>query len=188
MHAFWDVGYGGTSITDLTAATGMHPGALYGSFGDKKGLFLAALRRYSHSGLERVRQLLSGSPSPLAGLRDYLLDQAAMSWSPDGSRGCLMANSALELLPGDAAVTEVIRQNFVGLHRCIADAVAAAQDAGEVTGRWPAEDIASQFLTLVEGMFVLGRTAQAPDRLAAVVNLTLDSLRPPGDRNERSPA
>src|SRR5687767_4948989 len=43
---FWRHGYAGTSMDQLAAATGLHKPSLYGAFGDKKRLYLAALRNY----------------------------------------------------------------------------------------------------------------------------------------------
>src|ERR1044072_6108285 len=39
-------GFAGTSMDQLSAATGLHKPSLYGAFGDKKKLFLAALDNY----------------------------------------------------------------------------------------------------------------------------------------------
>jgi TetR/AcrR family transcriptional regulator, transcriptional repressor for nem operon len=187
MRAFWRTGYGATSISQLTAATGMHPGAIYQTFGDKQGLLLAALARYREIGGRRIRALLSGSPSPLEGIRAYLLDQVSMSHaatsegSGEGMRGCLAGNSALELLPGSPAVADIVAKIFADLHECIVDAVGAAQRQGEIDARWPTEDVAAQLLALVEGMFVLGRGCADPGRMRAVVELTLQSLRSPGN-------
>ena len=46
MEAFWEHGYTATSVTDLLEEMGLHRGSLYGTFGDKKKLFLAALDKY----------------------------------------------------------------------------------------------------------------------------------------------
>ena len=43
---FWRYGYAGTSMDQLSAATGLHKPSLYGAFGDKKRLYLAALDNY----------------------------------------------------------------------------------------------------------------------------------------------
>ena len=43
---FWRYGYAGTSMDQLSAATGLHKPSLYGAFGDKKQLYLAALDNY----------------------------------------------------------------------------------------------------------------------------------------------
>ena len=47
MHLFWRSGYAATSVADLCKATGLGAGSLYAAYGDKRGLFIAALRRYA---------------------------------------------------------------------------------------------------------------------------------------------
>jgi hypothetical protein len=39
MKAFWERGYEGTSIADLTEVMGLNPPSIYAAFGDKKTLF-----------------------------------------------------------------------------------------------------------------------------------------------------
>ena len=46
MLSFWRHGYETTSIADLTAAMGITAPSIYTAFGDKRRLFLAAMRRY----------------------------------------------------------------------------------------------------------------------------------------------
>jgi AcrR family transcriptional regulator len=45
MLIFWRYGYETTSIVDLTNAMGVTAPSLYNAFGDKKRLFLEAVRR-----------------------------------------------------------------------------------------------------------------------------------------------
>ena len=46
MNLFWSRGCEATSGSDLTQAMGITPPSLYGTFGDKKRLFLEAVDRY----------------------------------------------------------------------------------------------------------------------------------------------
>ena len=46
LHVFWEKGYAGTSIADLTEAMGINPPSLYAAFGNKEKLFKKALDRY----------------------------------------------------------------------------------------------------------------------------------------------
>ncbi|HET9664675.1 MAG TPA: helix-turn-helix domain-containing protein, partial [Burkholderiales bacterium] len=46
VDTFWARGYDGTAVQDLCSAMDLNPGSLYGAFGDKRALFLAALDRY----------------------------------------------------------------------------------------------------------------------------------------------
>ena len=46
MNLFWRKGYNDTSVQDLVEETGVARSGLYGEFGDKHELFLAALDQY----------------------------------------------------------------------------------------------------------------------------------------------
>ena len=43
LHVFWEKGYDGASIADLTEAMGINPPSLYAAFGNKEALFRKAL-------------------------------------------------------------------------------------------------------------------------------------------------
>jgi AcrR family transcriptional regulator len=47
IPVFWQKGFDGASLADLTAAAGLHPPSLYAAFTSKQALFLAALDRYA---------------------------------------------------------------------------------------------------------------------------------------------
>ncbi|WP_245686744.1 TetR/AcrR family transcriptional regulator, partial [Paracoccus tibetensis] len=55
--AFAEKGFADTSMDDLTAAVGLTRGALYHSFGDKKGLFAAVVEQIDAEMASRARAL-----------------------------------------------------------------------------------------------------------------------------------
>ncbi|MFZ0305836.1 MAG: TetR/AcrR family transcriptional regulator [Terracidiphilus sp.] len=46
MRLFWERGYEGTSMADLSHEMGIHPSSIYAAFGDKQALFALAAQRY----------------------------------------------------------------------------------------------------------------------------------------------
>lgn len=46
MRLFWERGYEGTSMADLSEAMEIHPSSIYAAFGDKQELFALAAQRY----------------------------------------------------------------------------------------------------------------------------------------------
>ena len=71
MMLFWRRGYGRTSIQDLEKATRLRRGSLYNTFGDKQGLFVAALKRYETTvGQERIKHL--SNPDPYRAIEGFL--------------------------------------------------------------------------------------------------------------------
>src|ERR1700749_3678569 len=58
MAAFWERGYHATSVSDLLSEMKLNRGSLYGTFGDKKRLFLATLAEYEKQSRETMRETL----------------------------------------------------------------------------------------------------------------------------------
>ena len=46
MEAFWARGYAGTSMRDLVARMGVGRASIYATYGNKRSLFIKALKRY----------------------------------------------------------------------------------------------------------------------------------------------
>ncbi|MGL5265783.1 MAG: TetR/AcrR family transcriptional regulator, partial [Plesiomonas shigelloides] len=72
METFRAHGYSKTTMQQLVAATGLHPGSIYAAFGNKRGLFLAAIEHYVAERSRFRQQMLTADPSPLAALHHYL--------------------------------------------------------------------------------------------------------------------
>ena len=47
MKVFWSKGYSATSLQDLLDSTGIARSSFYAAFGDKRSLFIEALRLFS---------------------------------------------------------------------------------------------------------------------------------------------
>jgi len=96
MTVFWRKGYAETSYDDLVSETGVSRKGLYTVFGDKEGLFLAALNHYCRV---RIPQMFSVFEQD-----SVTLDQieAMFRWLTDLvatgklSQGCFMANTAAD--------------------------------------------------------------------------------------------
>ncbi|WP_028477042.1 TetR/AcrR family transcriptional regulator [Nocardia sp. CNY236] len=109
MHAFWQSGYEGTSIAQLTREMGINPPSLYASFGGKEDIFFAAIDRYNAtrgSFLRRAFDEIEHSPA----LIRRLLFGAARAYAPDGCPGgCLIINSAVTVSDGNQHVADRLR-------------------------------------------------------------------------------
>src|ERR1700754_2970823 len=85
---FWTRGSAGTSVDDLTAATGLGKGSLYGAFGDKHDLYLRTLDEYIASSLGEVRaQLRDPALSAYARLARHIRAQVKALTADKSRRG-----------------------------------------------------------------------------------------------------
>jgi len=173
MNQFWERGYHATSLTDLTAATGLHRGSLYGAFGDKHQLFLTALQYYSRLSLTALDTSLQAEVSPLAGIRRYLLNQAAQATA---GRGCLIANTTLELLPDDQEVARVIVSHQQSVEERLEAALDQAVVVGEIAGKRSTAILAHYLLTVAQGLWESGRITSDISKLSEVIDTALSML------------
>src|ERR1700722_5640136 len=108
MELFWTQGYDATSVSDLTAVLGLHPGSMYRTFGDKHALFLRALERYQQSQARPLAPaLLAGGPV-LPRIRAVLAGLIELAAEEGNPRSCPAAHTRGALLPGDNAVAGAV--------------------------------------------------------------------------------
>src|SRR3954451_1630469 len=89
-QVFWSKGYDGVTIDDLVAGMGVARPSLYAVFGDKRTIFLRALRAYAEAKGARTAKALFSPPTlrdPLAGFLRHGVESATEEGS---ARGCLM--------------------------------------------------------------------------------------------------
>jgi len=94
--AFWKHGYAGTSLDEITAATGMNRPSLYAAFGDKQRLYMKALAHYWQLRFAEIREALAGDQA----LDETLMGvyEAALSIyfsGHDRPRGCFVIGTAV---------------------------------------------------------------------------------------------
>ena len=97
MTAFWSKGYAATSIEDSAARMGIQRGSLYGTFGDKRTLFLTALDRYQRVVARELVEALDAPGSGIAAIRQFFRLRVEGSLDRRRPPGCLVTNSAVEL-------------------------------------------------------------------------------------------
>lgn len=56
MRVFWEKGYEGATLNDLTTAMGINRSSLYTIFGDKDALFKKVVERYTEGPAAYVRE------------------------------------------------------------------------------------------------------------------------------------
>jgi AcrR family transcriptional regulator len=102
MRVFWQKGYEGTSLPELTRAMGINRPSLYAAFGNKQRLFEKAVERYAAGPASYVARALEAATA-----RDVaegmLYGAVDVLTNPKNPRGCLAVQGALT--GGTAAAT-----------------------------------------------------------------------------------
>jgi AcrR family transcriptional regulator len=171
---FWNRGYGATSVDDLTAATGLGKGSLYGAFGDKHSLFLRALDAYCVAAIDRVSaQLREPGVPAFERLSIHVRTMVADAIADTERRGCLMSKSSAELGGADEQVDRIVGD---ALHRWRADLVDCLTEAkadGTLAATADPDALATIMLGLMRGFQVLGQGGIEPAALKAAAEQVL---------------
>jgi TetR/AcrR family transcriptional repressor of nem operon len=176
MELFWTRGYEGTSVADLTAELGVHPGSLYRTFGDKHALFLRALDRYRQTQAKALAPaLLAGGPV-LPKIRAVLVGFIELAAEQERPRGCLAANSVGELLPGDKDVAVCVAGVLSDVEDGFLQGLRLAARQGEIASDMDLSGWASALTVLVQGLQVVVKADSDPRRLIQGVDTTLAAL------------
>lgn len=149
MDAFWKNGYEATSLSDLCDCTGLHKGSLYQTFGDKHQLFMRSLKHYVDCMVGDVMAAADASDSPLDNIRSAL--RTAVSRAGE-EQGCMMINSLVELAPHDPEVKAALKMVAEKELNMVAELVARAQQAGEISDPRKPERIARQLMVTLAGL------------------------------------
>jgi TetR/AcrR family transcriptional repressor of nem operon len=165
---FWLRGYAATSIDDLTAATGLGKGSLYGAFGDKHGLYLRTLDDYIGSALDRIRaQLRDSRCSAYDRLARHIRNQAKEIAADTSRRGCMMAKSAAELSATDDSVKRAVETAYAAWTSELADCITEAQRDGAIDKKLNPHALATTILAFMRGQEALHKGGVKPAQLKA---------------------
>ena len=96
IELFWRHGFNGSSMQQVVDTTGLKPGSIYYSFGNKEALFKEALGQYARKRIEKIRRTLDAAPDVGEGIR-LLLDQMAEEAAGGDFKSCFLVKTQLEL-------------------------------------------------------------------------------------------
>lgn len=168
-------GYAGTSLRELEHETGVHPGSLYRAYGDKQGLFRAALRSYNEVIVDqRVAEHLHSSVDPLAGIHAFFT--STVEAFIDGIPGCLVTNSAVESVTLDPSLGTDVDNALASMERGFVDALTRLRDEGRLPDAADPLELAPQLLALYQGVLVLVRRQVAPSKLRSLSTSAIDAI------------
>ncbi|MFD0896016.1 TetR/AcrR family transcriptional regulator [Luteolibacter ambystomatis] len=167
LRVFWEKGYEGTSMNDLTAAMGINRPSLYAAFGNKESLFRKALARYTEGPAAYVKTALS-LPTARQTAEALLQGAVEMMANPDHPRGCFAIQSALAC--GDEAAP--VRDELVSA-RCstlvaLEDRFQRAQKAGEFPKGTDPARLARYIATVMQGMSVQAASGTTVEDLRGI--------------------
>jgi TetR/AcrR family transcriptional repressor of nem operon len=164
MELFWERGYEGTSLQDLTEGLAIGRGSLYAAFGSKDGLYQAALERYRQECVGPMLKALSVDADVRGALRGLLTVLVTDAVADERRRGCMVVNAVTERVPHDPATSRTVREVLQGNADALTEALTAARERGELAADLDPLAVGSFLATLISGLRVASKAN--PDEMA----------------------
>jgi AcrR family transcriptional regulator len=169
MEVFWQHGFEGSSMTDLTTAMGISSPSLYAAFGSKEALYLEAVRHFSETAAAGTFRALMEAPTLREGLAGMLNASIGCSTQQGRPQGCMIALGATHCAPEN----DGIRQELKEMRRTLQDTLRLKFEAAIADGLLPpdadAASLAAYYATVVHGISIQARDGATREELTAVV-------------------
>ena len=174
MQLFWEHGFDGTSMSELTEAMGINRRSVYAAFGNKEALFTSALERYLAGPGAFVKKALA-LPTAREVAECFLRGTVKAATSSDRPSGCMIVQSALTCSDAAAAVrSDVAARRVAGV-----DAFHERFDRAQLDGDMPADvdtqALASYIVALSNGISVQANSGIGRAALSRTVELALST-------------
>jgi len=177
MQLFWEKGYEATSLSDLTSRMGIQRPSIYSTFGDKKELFEAALRRYTTSRASDIRSTLQKYPSVKEAFSIFFADIITKEYEEDLSKGCFCINTMVELAPHDEKFEVLTREHQMYLAVIFQETIERGIQTGELDANTDAKSLAQALIVALIGLTVMMKSRPQRSFVDNAIAATLTLLK-----------
>ena len=173
-EVFWQNGFQGTSLDDITAATGLAKPSLYAAFGDKNALFLKVLDRYHASIVANAERVLNQGPSARDAIERWLTGFVPYCSGTKGIRGCLSVNTAADGISDQKDVRDRVEGFNRKLEQLLSNRLRA--DRAQFSDAFDPDAAAHTIMAIYLGLMIMAKDAPAAARVRATLSQALKLL------------
>ncbi|MFD9497951.1 TetR/AcrR family transcriptional regulator [Streptomyces sp. NPDC060035] len=172
MLVFWEHGYEGASLANLTDAMGISTTSMYAAFGNKEELFRKALERYTEGPGAYLTRALE-EPTALGVATAILTGTVRTTTRPAHPHGCLGVQGALTASDSGRGVRDLLAAWRNNGCSCVRERFQRAIDEGELPPETDPGLLARYITTLAFGIAVQAASGVGRDELQEMANAAL---------------
>ena len=121
MNVFWQKGYKGTSLTDLTDTLGIGKGSFYNTFKSKRALFEQCINAYRGNSINTLKEILHAEEDVKKGLGNFLKMNLEYASNDPQHKGCFLTNTCTELAASDETIAQIMNDHYTTMKTIIID-------------------------------------------------------------------
>ena len=176
VNVFMAKGYQAASLMDLLKAMDLSKSSLYNSFGTKHELFLSAIDHYSilkERELKEQLETVGSAKSKIEYIFHSIVEHAV---SEIGTRGNLLHNCAIEVLPQDPVAGEKISNGLSRLKGVYVEVIRHGQDSGEISKKYDAEMLGDLIISSIMGLLSFARATPDKNKLSTLSKMITEMI------------
>jgi AcrR family transcriptional regulator len=177
MRVFWENGYEGASLTDLTEAMGINRTSMYAAFGNKEELFRKALRRYSDGPASYGAEALA-EPTAQQVATVFLRGAVRSATLPGYPTGCLSLRASLVGGEDGRVIRDLLAAWGEEISTKLTDRFRRAVEEGDLPPETDPSVLAKYVITIGNGIAVQAAGGAERDILQLVADAALRSWPP----------
>jgi len=177
MLVFWQQGYEGASLTDLTTAMGISRKSLYAAFGPKERLFRQVLQRYTDGPAAYVAEALRASTAREVA-EIFLAGAARATTRPETPAGCLGVQGALAVGDTGVVAREILMHWRADGQTLLCDRFHRAVVEGDLPTDADADFIARYVMMIGNGLAVQAASGATREQLQPMADAALAQWPP----------
>src|ERR1700726_1262831 len=157
---FSQQGFAATSTDDLMRVMGIGRQSMYDTFGDKRGLFLKALKMYVTESIHSITVELERPGSALSAVQNALVTFAERKHL-SSAEGCMGLNAICEFGQRDADVTRISGNAARVLRQTLMHVLTRAKKQGEISSDANLDSMADFFESTLAGIRMAAKAGKS---------------------------
>ena len=178
IKTFWDKGYNGASLDDLTERMGINRPSLYSSFGNKQKLFMEAIDRYAGTFGMRPIDMLQNEPEIMKAVESFFAETIRCVTAKNNPKGCLIVNVAGEFTHNDKIVRTKLASGFEKKVGLVVARLETAQTDGQLDSNTDTEETARMILAVMQSIATRARVGASRKELNKLASSFMRLLFP----------
>ena len=175
MLLFWERGFEGTSMADLTQAMGLNPSSIYAAFGDKHALFSLAVKRYRDIRAQYATKALE-QPTLEKVLRALFDNTVTFLTTPGHPPTCMTLAGTMgcgvDATPARDLMTEIRKQNQLAMR----ERLLQARKSGELSKEINVDDYTRYLSAILAGLSIQAANGSTKAELKRTSQMALRHL------------
>lgn len=173
-------GYAGTSLTDLTEATGLTKGSIYGNFENKEDVALAAFDYNHNKVIQLIQQRIQKENTYYGKLIVHakVYDQFLKNDFPNG--GCPILNTSTEADDTHEILKDRAAKAVLNWKKSIQGLIQAGIEAGEFKPQEDDAQLALSIIALIEGGIMIAKVTNSQgnfDKIMKTVEMLVTQIK-----------